>query len=36
MMTQTDGWMGGGVVLWALLGVLVVIVVVIKKMIRKK
>lgn len=36
MMNQTDGWMGGGVVLWALLGVLVVIVVVIKKMIRKK
>ena len=36
MMSQTDVWMGGGVLMWALLGVLVVLAVVIKKITRKK
>jgi len=31
-----DGWMGGGTWMWALLGVLVVVVVVIKSLTRKK
>lgn len=35
-MNQANEWMGGGVLMWALLGVLVVIVVVVKKMTRKK
>lgn len=36
MMSQTDGWMGGGALMWALLAVLVVLAVVIKKITRKK
>ena len=35
MMNHTYGWMGGGMLMWALLGVLVVMVVVIKKLTRK-
>ena len=34
-MNQTDGWMGGGMWLWAVLAVLVVLVVVIKSLSRK-
>ncbi len=35
MMDHAYGWMGGGVWMWALLGVLVVIVVVVKSLTRK-
>jgi hypothetical protein len=34
-MEQAYGWMGGGTWMWAALGVLVVVVVVIKSMTRK-
>jgi hypothetical protein len=34
-MNQAYGWMGGGMLMWAALGVLVVIVVVIKHLSRK-
>lgn len=36
MMDRAYGWMGGGVWMWALLAVLVVIVVVVKSLTRKK
>jgi len=35
MMNQAYGWMGGGMWIWALLAVLVVVVVVIKSVTRK-
>jgi hypothetical protein len=35
MMNHVYGWMGGGAVMWALLGVLVVVVVVIRSLTRK-
>jgi hypothetical protein len=35
MMDHSYGWMGGGIWMWALLGVLVVVVVVIKSLTRK-
>ena len=36
MMNHTDGWMFGGMWMWAALAVLVVVVVVIKSLFRKK
>lgn len=36
MMNQTDGWMAGGVWMWAALAVLVVVVVVLKSLFRKR
>lgn len=36
MMSQAGGWMIGGVWLWSVLGVLVVIAVVVKSLTRKK
>jgi hypothetical protein len=35
MMNNGFGWMGGGVWMWAVLGVLVVVAVVVKSLIRK-
>jgi hypothetical protein len=35
MMDHAYGWMGGGIWMWAVLGVLVVVVVVIKSLSRK-
>jgi hypothetical protein len=35
IMNQAYGWMGGGTLMWALLGILVVVVVVIKSLSRK-
>lgn len=36
MLDHANGWMGGQMVVWALLAVLVVVVVVIKSLTRKK
>lgn len=35
-MNHTDGWMGGGMLMWAVLAILVVVAVVIKSLTRKK
>jgi hypothetical protein len=35
MMNDAYGWMGGGIWMWAVLGVLVVVVVVVKSLSRK-
>jgi hypothetical protein len=36
MINNSGGWMGGGIWMWALLAVLVVVAVVIKSLFRKK